>query len=235
MVYLVAGVAVLVVFIVLGRAFVSANPSSLVRAIRYTVGIVLIAAGALLALAERFGLALPLIAAGVSVLAVGRIGPIDFGGSRRTAGSGSTVRSAYLDMRLDHDSGAMAGTVIKGKETGRSLDDLDEAALLELAKEISDDPESLSLLEAYLDRRMPGWREDVEGDAAAGPRRPPDAGAMTDEEAYEVLGLLPGAADAEIRAAHRRLMKGVHPDQGGSTFLAAKLNEAKDRLLGKHR
>jgi hypothetical protein len=235
MVYLVAGAAVLVVLVVLGRAFVSANPSSLVRAIRYTVGILLIAAGALLALAERFGLALPLIAAGISVLTVGRIGPIDLGGSRRTKGSGSAVRSAYLDMRLDHDTGAMSGSVIKGEKDGRNLDDLDEASLLELVREISGDPESVSLLEAYLDRRMPRWREDFEGDAAAGPGRPADSGPMTDEEAYEILGLLPGAADAEIRAAHRRLMKRVHPDQGGSTFLAAKINEAKDRLLGKHR
>ncbi|MEO8667184.1 MAG: molecular chaperone DnaJ, partial [Bauldia sp.] len=159
MVFFVTGVAVLVVLVVLGRAFVAANPRSLVRALRYTVGVVLIAVGVVLALGERFGLALPLIAAGISALTVGRIGPIDLGGSRRSAGTGSTVRSSFLEMHLDHDTGAMTGTVVKGNAAGQALEDLDEAALLKLAGELAGDPESLSLLEAYLDRRMPGWRE----------------------------------------------------------------------------
>jgi len=138
-------------------------------------------------------------------------------------------------MRLDHDSGAMTGRVLRGEHAGESLDDLNEADLLKLATAVAAEGDSAALLEAYLDRRTPGWREDVEGDGAARTGGTADAGPMTDQQAYEILGLLPGAGNAEIRAAHRRLMKRVHPDQGGSTFLAAKINQAKDWLLGKHR
>jgi hypothetical protein len=143
------------------------------------------------------------------------------------------VRSAFLDMQLDHDSGSLTGRVLGGAYAGRSLDDLDEAALQKLYREVAMDQESLSLLEAYFDRRIPGWREDFEADAATGSRRAPQTGPMTDEEAYQILGLAAGAGEPEIRAAHRNLMKRFHPDQGGSTFLASKINEAKDRLLGR--
>lgn len=233
MAYILAGSAILVVLILLGRAFIGADPRTLVRYIRYFVGLAMIGFGGVLLLARRWELGAPLIAAGVSALTLGRIGPIDLGGSRKSPGSKSQVRSAYLDMELDHDSGELKGRVVGGAYGGRSLDDLDEAALQKLHREVAVDAESVALLEAYLDRRFPGWRDDVEGDPAAGTRRPPDAGPMTDEEAYQVLGLAPGASEAEIRAAHRNLMKRLHPDQGGSTFLASKINEAKDRLLGR--
>ena len=233
MAFLFAGLAVLVVLLVLARGFVAADPRSLVRALRYIVGIGMMVVGAALLLARRWELGVPLIAAGFSAMTLGRIGPIDLGGSRRTPGGRSSVRSIYLEMELDHDTGAMNGQVLGGSYEGRRLDDLDVPDLQRLYREVATDPESLALLEAYLDRRLPGWREDVERDAAAGPGPATDAGPMTDEEAYQVLGLAPGASEAEIRAAHRSLMKGVHPDQGGSTFLAAKINEAKDRLLGK--
>lgn len=235
MAYFFAGLVILGVLVLLGRAFIAADPRSLVRTLRYLVGGALLFFGLVFFLAERWGLALPLAAAGISALSLGRIGPIDLGGARRQSGSRSTVRSPFLEMTLDHDSGAMTGTVLAGTFAGRGLDDLDEASLRRLHDEAASDAESLSLLEAYLDRRKPGWREDVEGDRDTGPRRPANASAMTDEEAYEVLGLAPGASEADIRAAHRRLMLRLHPDQGGSTFLAAKINEAKDRLLGQHR
>jgi hypothetical protein len=233
--YLFGGVAILIVLVVFGRAFVATDPRMLVRTIRYGVGIVLIAFGAVMLLAERWGFALPLIAAGISAITIGRIGPIDLGGGQRSRGTRSSVRSAVLDMTLDHDSSTMTGVVTRGAYAGRSLADLDEAALGQLHRELAADSESLALLEAYLDRRIPGWREDFEADATAGTRGPANSGPMTDQEAYQILGLAPGASEAEIRAAHRRLMMRMHPDQGGSTFLAAKINEAKDRLLGHHR
>ena len=235
MVYFLTGIALLGLVIVAGRAFVSADPRTLVRLIRYGVGIVLLAVGGVFAIAGRFGLGLVLLAAGVSVIATGRIGPIDLGGHGRSAGTGSTVRSRYLRMHLDHDSGELSGEILAGSFAGRMLDALDVTELLSLRDEAAADPESLALVEAYLDRRVPAWRENVEPDAAAGARGTADSGPMTDQEAYEILGLAPGAGKAEIRAAHRRLMKKVHPDRGGSTFLAARINEAKDWLLGNHR
>jgi len=233
--YFIAGVVLLGLLVFLGRAFVSADPRAMVRLIRYVIGFGLIGIGGVLTLAGRWGLGLALIAGGFSAITLGRIGPIDLGGNSRTAGSGSTVRSRFIRMELDHDTGALNGKILRGAHAGATLDTLDEAGLMAFRTEVSEDGESLALVEAYLDRRIPGWRENVDGDTTTGTGRASDAGPMTDEQAYEVLGLATGAGEAEIRSAHRRLMKSVHPDQGGSTFLASKINEAKDRLLGKHR
>ncbi len=235
MAYFLTGVALLGLLLLGGRAFVGTDPRTLVRIIRYAVGFILVVIGVVLAVAGRFGMGLIFVALGISAISTGRIGPIDLGGHGRSAGTASTVRSRYLRMHLDHDSGSLAGEVLAGAFSGQMLDELDEATLMKFRDEIATDQESLSLLEAYLDRRMPGWREDVEADGAAGTGRTADAGSMTDQQAYEILGLAPGASEAELRAAHRRLMKQVHPDRGGSTFLAARINEAKDWLLGNHR
>jgi hypothetical protein len=235
MVYILGGFAFLGLLLVAGRAFVGTDPRTLLRIIRYAAGFALLVIGGVFAFAGRFGLGLMLVALGVSAISTGRIGPIDLGGHARSAGTDSTVRSRYLRMRLDHDSGTLNGEVLLGSFSGRMLDELDKAALISFRDEVAADQESLALVEAYLDRRMPGWREDVEADGAAGARSASDAGPMTDQQAYEILGLAAGAGKAEIRAAHRRLMKIVHPDRGGSTFLAARINEAKDWLLGNHR
>ena len=236
MTYMVGGIAALGVLLMLARAFVSVDPRSLLLFMRFSVAAILMAMGTVLALGGRWGFGLALIAFGVSALSTGRIGPIDLGGGARTRGSGSTVRSSMLEMHLDHDSGDMDGRVLSGTQAGRKLSELGDAEVLVLFREaVEADAESASLLAAYLDRRLPGWREDFEGDATAGAGGTADSGPMTDEQAYEILGLAPRASKSEIRSAHRRLMKRVHPDQGGSTFLAAKINQAKDRLLGDHR
>jgi DnaJ-domain-containing protein 1 len=97
------------------------------------------------------------------------------------------------------------------------------------------DQDGARLLEAYLDRRFPAWRKDAEPDEHPRPGGDAHAGAMTEEEAYQILGLAPGASAEEIRRAHRTLMKKLHPDQGGSTYLAARVNQAKEILLRRHR
>jgi DnaJ-domain-containing protein 1 len=134
-------------------------------------------------------------------------------------------------MELDHDTGRMSGQVLAGSYQGASLEALDRDTLIKLLSEIDDD--SRDLLAAYLDRREPGWRENTQGDP--GGARPSDGGKMTEREAYQILGLQPGANPAEISRAHRSLIKKLHPDQGGTTYLAARINEAKDVLLRRHR
>jgi len=154
-----------------------------------------------------------------------------FGGSRNQ-GQSSRVRSQYLDMSLDHDSGVLKGQIVAGPQAGRMLDEFDLSQLLAMVP--SFDAESVALLESYLDRRFPAWRQDAQGDRTGGQGGAAATGKMTNEEAYQILGLQPGASRDDISRAHRTLMKKLHPDQGGSTYLAARVNEAKDTLLRTH-
>jgi len=162
-----------------------------------------------------------------------------FAGFKGLGGAGgaavSTLRSAMIEMRIDHATGSMRGTVLAGGFTGRELELMTQNELSTLMAECGKlDAEGAGLLQAYLDRRFAGRREDAYADADPGParRRP---GAMTAEEAYQVLGLAPGAPDEAVRRAYRDLMKRLHPDQGGSTYLAARVNQARDVLLNRHR
>jgi hypothetical protein len=150
------------------------------------------------------------------------------GGAGARAGRSSIARSAMLEMRLDHDSGAMTGTVLAGAYVARAVETLSRPELISLRQELMrDDPDGVSLLEAYLDRRFAGWREADQGEG----QRRRGGGAMSRREALEVLGLAEGASAAEIIRAHRALMKKFHPDHGGSTTLAARVNQAKDVLM----
>lgn len=242
MAYLLAGLAALVVVLLVLRGFVAANPSTIARQLRFLGGSILMAVAAVIGLRGRLDLALLIGFAGWGLL-MGR-GVLPWGaggwGSRQgpSAGQSSNVRTAHLEMELDLGSGATRGTVLKGRFAGRAIDDLSPAELVLLWQDYAfADPDSAQIIEAYLDRRHPSWRDDLERQAGGdGFEGRSDAAsrsqAMTRAEALEILGLTEGASEADIRNAHRDLMKKLHPDRGGSNYLAAKINEAKDVLIG---
>ncbi len=153
----------------------------------------------------------------------------------------ASVRTALLEMSLDQATGALAGHVLAGSFTGRELASLSRTDLAQLWRECrAGEAQSRQLLEAYLDRRWPEWRAEmprgVGGDGASGSGQSGGTSVrapMTRQEAFEVLGLPASAGLEDIKSAHRNLMKRLHPDQGGSNYLAAKINEAKEVLLGK--
>ena len=226
-------IVVLGLFVIAALVFVNVSPAVLAQILRRSGPIALTLLGVGLILLKQTGLGMMALFAGLALWRrsrrVGRFGP-----SGPSVGQHSHVRSAALEMELDHSTGEMNGVILAGRFEGEELSKLADDELFEFRDEVSDDPESLSLLDAYLDRRLPGWREDTDFDARSGQGSPSGSGPMGKEEAYEVLGIAPGSSAADIRKAHRRLMKTAHPDSGGSTFLAAKINEAKDVLLGGH-
>ncbi len=144
-------------------------------------------------------------------------------GRPHSAGA-STIETSLLRMTLDQASGALYGEVLAGRFAGARLDQLTLAQLRALLAECAADDQSERLLETYLDRTHPDWREQAQSRRA-------DGGAMSREEALEVLGLEPGAGPAQVREAHRRLMTKLHPDHGGTDYLASKINAARDVLL----
>ena len=230
MTYLLAGLLLFAGLGLLAKWVAFARPADVAQLGYRIVGLALGLFALFLFFRRQWILAMP-----VAVMAWGMYRRKPAGAGADVAGGrGSTVRTAALEMTLDHDTGIIIGQVLVGRFEGRELDGLSEAELISLWEEIASDRESRDLLEAYLDGRRSDWREAFETDTTAGERRAPDSGPMTEEEAYQVLGLSAGASETEITAAHRRLMKRVHPDQGGSTFLAAKINAAKAILLRKH-
>lgn len=229
---IIIGVVVLLVLLWALHGFARVDPKVLVPVLQKSGGIAALAGAVFLTARGQVGLAVPLGFAGLSLL--GWVPGMASLGQRMRKSSGQTsqVRSDFIEMELDHDSGAMRGRILKGRMEGVTLDALDMPALMSLLPEI--DEESRALLMAYLDRREPAWREHADAGAAAGPADV-HSGKMTEEEAYQILGVQPGASATEIGRAHRALMKKLHPDQGGSTYLAARVNQAKDLLLKRHR
>lgn len=238
MLYLLAGFLVFWLGLYALKAFAQANPAELARFIRRAGGWAALLVAGLLLLRGRFDMAIGLGGLAAWLLKLGYGSPFRLFKTAGRSGVGrvSCVRSAMIEMELDHETGRMRGTILAGPDEGKFLDSLTRPqceALYCLC--CRDDPEGARLLEAYLDRRFSGWRptDDQRRDpgSADAPRR---AGAMSKDEAYEVLGLQKGASREEVVRSHRSLMKKLHPDHGGTTDLAARVNEAKDVLMRRH-
>ena len=234
MAYFLAGCALLVLLLLAVRAFSGADPRRLAAATRKAGGAAALGAAGFLILRGALPVAIPLAVFGLSLLRGGGLGGGRFGGSP-SPGQASNVRTDKLEMTLDHDTGHMDGTCLAGRFSGRALSSLSDAEAMELLHTFrSDGAQEAALIEAYLDWRLPGWRDHEDGaEAKSGWGRRRASGGMTPDEAYAVLGLGPDASGEDIRQAHRKLMMKMHPDQGGSTYLAARINEAKEVLLGR--
>jgi hypothetical protein len=231
---LIFGLVVLALALWALNAFTKVNPHTAAAVLKAGGGLGALAVAGVLGVRGRLDVAIPLGLTGLGLLGWLPWSIPGFGArTHKSVGKVSRVRSAFVEMELDHDTGSMTGRVLAGQHAGTTLDALDLATLIGLLGEI--DEKSGALLMAYLDRRQPRWREHAQGDAAAGASRSArSSGKMTEEEAYQILSVQPGASADEIGRAHRSLMKKFHPDQGGSTYLAALVNEAKDVLLRRH-
>lgn len=230
------GVLALLLILLVVRGLAYADPKVLFRILRYfgAAGLGLITV--LLALTGRVAPALFLGSMAWGLATGGHVWPAGWphfsGGHSRAAsmsGASSSIRTEWVEMELDHDTGEMRGMVLKGELAQKPLDQLNRGELLALYHEAAgQDQESVRVIEAYLDRTFgPDWRN------TAGTQDPKgQSGTTSREEAFRILGLPSSACEAEIRAAHRRLMVQNHPDHGGSDYLAAKINEARDVLLG---
>ncbi len=221
----------------LAKTFTRTDSAVLAKSLKVVAGLTALGAAVVLGIRGRFDMALLL--GGFGAWSLGWSG-LNIPGSWRkfqqAPGRFSRIRSAMIEMEIDHASGGVEGSILVGAFAGRRLSSLDPQSLRRLYEECSaHDPQGVPLLEAYLDRRFSGWRENAQGDRDTRTRTHAQTGIMTKEEAYQILGLQPGASLDEIRKAHRTLMKKLHPDQGGTAYLAARVNEAREILLGRHR
>lgn len=234
--WLILGVSLLAAVLILGRWLLTADPKNIALAVRIFAAVVLGFLAAYLVVMGRWAFAIPAALGALTMLGLRRRGrPMPFGmggmGRSASAGQSSEIRTEHLSMTLDHDSGSMEGIILKGAFEGMTLAELQQNQLFDLYRTWStEDADSAALLESYFERRFgEEWRDG--GPETGEPRETPSS-VMTRSEALDILGLDEKASKADIKAAHRRLIAKTHPDQGGSTYLAAKINQAKDYLLG---
>lgn len=236
--YLILAIAVMAGLLLAMQWFVTAEPKSIARVLKWVllglVGLVIL----FFIVTGRFTWALWTLPVLLPWLMRARQAARMAKNFSRMSGGGqsgqtSEVLSEYLEMQLDHDSGDMDGIVRKGRHEGARLSALSRNDLLDLYDDYAGtDGESARLLAAFLDRMHPEWRDGAEAAADSGADAfAESSGRMSRAEALRILGLDDGAGPDEIKAAHHRLIAGLHPDRGGSAYLAAKINEARDVLL----
>jgi len=233
MLYFLGGIAILCGLLLLIYLFVRADPARLAQSVKWGgIAVAALALLGLLVLTEGRVLiwAMPLAA----LLPAWRRLRGRLGGWRAPDAAGnSTVETPFIRRTLDHDTGQMTGTVLQGRFAGMRLEELRPPELLALLRECrAADEDGARLLEAYLDRVRSNWHDEMASDwGRSETAPPPSAPDVSVDEAYAILGLKPGADDEAIKAAHHRLMKQLHPDHGGTDYLATKINRARDVLL----
>lgn len=254
--WFILGIAVLIAFILLSRWYVTASPKTLVKMLKWVAFALVVLVVVWLALTGKLWAAVAALPAmGVwfvrmfTGLRTAKMFANLFGwgggskgwqtpgrGPNAGAGQSSDVRTRFVEVHLDHGSGHVSGRVLEGPFAGRTLESLSLSELLTLYAQAQVDPDSARVLEGYLDRHEPSWRHHA-GEGGGGGQEKASSqssgGAMSREEAFKVLGLHPDADETAIKAAHRRLMRNLHPDTGGSDYLAQQINRARDVLLGK--
>lgn len=212
------------------KSFANAQPAKVRGLIRKLAGGAVIAFSGLMALKGQINIAMPLFLLGLGLMGQQMVFPNGMPWQRKSPGQSSRVATSLIAMELEHDSGSMDGEVLTGPFKGRRLStlSLEETQRLH-AQAAGMADQSRALLEAWIERTHPDWREKWNGAARSQGHGPSPK--MTRAEALAILGLKDGASASDIRTAHRRLMKAAHPDLGGSDYLAAKINEAKEFLL----
>jgi hypothetical protein len=228
-----AGIIAIALLVWLAKSYIKSDPTLLARYGRRAGGIICFAGAALLLLKGRIDVAIML--GGIGAWLWGIRLPIlpwymPSGQPEAVQRQSTSSVEIYPDI-----AGRMDGRVLNGPFAGRGFSTLSEAEQTALKAELAArDSEGYRLFQAYLDSRVTGWRETINDNPGARQSGQGGSSAMTEKEAYEVLGLKVGAGEEDIRQAHRALMKKLHPDQGGSTYLATRVNMAKDVLLRTH-
>ena len=241
--YFLLGLGLLVGILLLLKWASQAEPRQVLKALAWVGGIVGLILGLFLLWAGRYQLAWIALPALFALASRWRQVKSALRNARGPSPSQSSqVETRFVRMTLEHDTGVMSGEVLEGMHAGRRVEELALDDLIELWREAqAEDAQSAAVIEAYLDKAHgEDWRDAAEASAGADGARAGTSGAsgrgggaMSREEALEILGLEEGASRERIQHAYRSLMKKLHPDTGGSDWFAAKLNEAKRVLIGE--